>query len=131
MRPARRNGAVVPGQGRRRCCSLLGRRPDGFTVEGARWGRPVSFTWEDGRLSGDPAGVFDLQGYLERGQRVSATPTGPTFTAALELGYVAMVMILATLDTGATVAGDVPEIPPHSWRSRRAPSPGPSDESWP
>jgi len=47
-----------------------------FPITGARFGRPVELAWEDGRLESGPAGMFELEGYLEARQPVSATPTG-------------------------------------------------------
>jgi hypothetical protein len=90
-----------------------------FSIIGTLHGRTVSVEWLEGpdppwlRLRGDPELVADVRELVAQGAEVAATPTGPTFTAALDPDYVALVTICAALDADAMTRadGEVPEVP--------------------
>lgn len=75
-----------------------------FDVAGSLRGRHVRVRWLDAergrpaRLDGDPALVAEVGQAVYERQWVAATPTGPSFIAALEPDYVALVTICAALD---------------------------------
>lgn len=84
-----------------------------FTVSGQIDGRPSSASWDAGELDGEAAAVARVLELVRYGETVTATPTGPAFTAALEPDYVALITLVNAFQAASEilVAGDVPEIP--------------------
>lgn len=76
---------------------------DGFTVYGTLDGTAASITWSpDGGFTGDTG---RLEQMIRLNTEVSATPTGPTFTAAASPAEVALLSAVHALDTVESIDG--------------------------
>lgn len=88
-----------------------------FRVAGSFRGRVVHVEWREPRLgvrlAGDPAAIAEVGQAVYEKRTVEATPTGPSFTAALDPPEVALVTIASVFDPTVEtfVDGDVPAVP--------------------
>ena len=85
-----------------------------FTLTGTRDGQPLSLTWDDGQLSGDPGAVAEVQALAQAydGQPVAGSLSPATHTAAEHLASPTSAYALAQLafDDMPTLHGEVPGL---------------------
>ncbi len=82
-----------------------------FTVYGRVARLPVAISWQDGRLDGPVMVTQPIHERVRAGDRVGATPTGPWWTADLQVPHIALLLIRDAMDAIERVAGEVPRVP--------------------
>lgn len=83
-----------------------------FSISGERNGRHITITWEDGKLSGDPATVWWIQqlAEMEEGQTVRMLVGPATTHDHLASPWSARALIQSVFPGKTTFAGAMPAI---------------------
>jgi len=81
-----------------------------FTFSGKRNGKPITITWEDGALSGDPDTVAWIKYYAAAMEGSIVGPVGGPYSTTDHLGdpYAASELIRSIFPGSVQVEGDLP-----------------------